>query len=143
MHPSSLSIGQNVRHPDYGVGVVKALTEHTADILFAEGRKTVAPASSGLTPAEPSANLSGLEKPLAALIREVVAATLQASGVERPDADPAGLAQRWQGGTLRLLPADLSLQPKDVELEVFFHKIVMMRNNLRTLEQKGYSVVFV
>lgn len=136
MLPSSLSIGQRVRHPQYGLGVVKAITEHSAEVLFDDGRKTVAPESSGLEPAEASAALSGLEKPLAVLVREIVAETLLGAGLERPDAEAEGLAQRWQGGTLRLLPADSSLQPKDVELEVFFHKIVMMRNNFRTLEQK-------
>lgn len=136
MHPSSLSIGQRVRHPEYGVGVVKAITEHTAEVLFDDGRKTVSPASSGLEPAEPNAALSGLDKPLAGLIREVVGETLRATGLERPDAGAEGLLVRWKGGTMRLLPADATLQSKDVELEVFFHKIVMMRNNLRTLEQK-------
>lgn len=136
MSPSSLSIGQSVRHPDYGVGVVKVLTEHTAEILFSDGRKTVAPATSGLVPAEATASVSALEKPLAVLIREIVAETLTATGFERPDAAVDGLGQRWHGGTLRLLPADATLASKDLEVEVFFHKIVMMRNNLRTLEQK-------
>jgi hypothetical protein len=41
-----------------------------------------------------------------------------------------------QRGTLIMQPAERSLQSKEVPLETFFHKTVMIRNNLRVLEQK-------
>ena len=47
-----------VRHPRYGLGTVKALTEHTADITFDDAPRTVDPAVSELTAAEPTANLT-------------------------------------------------------------------------------------
>ena len=45
------------------------------------------------------------------------------------------LGDRWQGGTIILKPKDLSLKPKEVPIDVFFHKIVMVRDRLRVLEQ--------
>ncbi len=44
-------------------------------------------------------------------------------------------AAKWRGGTLVLRPADSSLQEKTWPIETFFHKVVMLRNRLRTLEQ--------
>ena len=132
----NLHIGIKVLHPHYGVGVVKALTEHTADIAFDDKMRTIAPETSDLTVAEPVATLSELKIPLETLIRQTSQAVVDALGLEKPEAIVEGLATRWQRGALVMQSADTSLQPKEVPLETFFHKIVMIRNNLRVLEQK-------
>jgi hypothetical protein len=135
MNIDTLHIGMKVRHPQYGVGVVKSLTEQTAEIAFDDAQRTIASASSDLQPAEATATLSELEMPLANLIRDTAHAVVEALGLEQKDV-VEDLATRWQRGTLFMQPADSSLQPKEVPLETFFHKIVMIRNNLRVLEQK-------
>jgi hypothetical protein len=45
-------------------------------------------------------------------------------------------AEKWRGGTLVLRPGTPGLQEKSIPIETFFHKVVMLRNRLRTLEQQ-------
>lgn len=136
MKLSELHVGMSVVHPQYGSGVVKAISEHAAEVLFMDGRKPVEPVSSGLVPAEAQAQLAGLNVPLDQLIRQTVDAAIDRLGFEKPDAYVKELAPKWRGGKLVLHPHDPTLATKEIELEVFFHKIVMVRNNLRVLEQK-------
>ena len=67
---------------------------------------------------------SDLEKLLRRVIREEAGLT------------PVAPALRWRGGQLVLRPARASLQEKAWPIESFLHKIVMLRNRLRTLEQQ-------
>jgi hypothetical protein len=137
MKIESLRIGMKVSHPQYGSGVVKAISEAVAEIQFDDGSKrAVAPEASGVEPMEPQATVSGLAMPLNQFVNETVAAAIAQLGLGKPDAVVEQLGLRWHGGKVVLHPADAALQTKEVPLEVFFHKIVMVRNNLRVLEQK-------
>jgi len=136
MKIETLHVAMRVKHPQYGVGTVKAIGEHTAEIRFDEGLKTIAPESSGLQSAEPQVAITGLEQPLTVFIAETARAVVRELGIEKPDSTPTELAARWHKGRVVMHPADPALQVKEVPLDVFFHKIVMIRNNLRVLEQK-------
>jgi hypothetical protein len=62
------------------------------------------------------------------VLREVLSEELGLSRVE--------MGGRWQGGELILKPGKPGTQEKKVPLDAFFHKIVMIRDRLRVLEQK-------
>lgn len=55
---------------------------------------------------------------------------------EEAGVSPAPPAEKWRGGSLVLRPGNPELQEKSWPIETFFHKIVMVRNRLRTLEQQ-------
>lgn len=136
MKLESLQVGMRVRHPQYGLGTVKTISETTAEVQFNDGKRTVAPEASGLEPGEPQAAITGLEMPLSQLIQRTVATAIEGLGLEKPDAVVEELGIRWHRGKAVLHPADPTLQTKEVPLEVLFHKIVGIRNQLRVLEQK-------
>lgn len=138
MNIVELRPGLQVRHPELGLGDVKVLTEKTAEVLFNDGRKTLTVEQCAeLKPAEASAKLEGLAKPLRDLIAEVVEATVDKLDLKADDTEfTPQLAPRWVGGRVVLHPHDATLATKEIELEVFFRKIVMVRDNLRVLEQK-------
>jgi hypothetical protein len=131
-----MHLGMQVRHPELGTGTVKGISEHVADIRFDSGLRSLAPEQSDLEPAEALAEVTGLNVPLSVLVAETVRAMIKEMGLERDDSLVEQLAARWSKGTMILRPADSALQSKEVPLEAFFHKIVMMRNNFRVLEQK-------
>jgi hypothetical protein len=136
MKIEALHVGMRVRHPQYGVGVVKAIAEATADVQFDEGKRTVAPEASGLEPAEAQVAIRSLEVPLEQFVKSTTSAVLERMGYEPPETVVQQLGPRWHRGKMLLHPADAALQAKEIPLEVFFHKIVGLRNQLRVLEQK-------
>ena len=136
MKIQSLTIGQNVRHPQYGVGEVKGIQEKTAEIRFADETRTIDPVLGELSPAEPTVAISGLDIPLEQFVESSIETVIARLGYEKPDAVVSGLGHRWHRGKVVLHPSDPASQTKEVPIEVFFHKLVGVRNQLRVLEQK-------
>ncbi len=46
------------------------------------------------------------------------------------------LANKWEGGVIQLIPGKADLQGRELPINALFHKVVMIRDRLRTLEQK-------
>ena len=126
MRLESMFVGMKVRHPEYGPGTVKSVSEHFADIRFDAGLRTLSPEQCDLQPAEPLAEITALAVPLTTLIRETVSAMIKDLGLEQDDSIVEQLSARWQTGLMVLRPGDPSLQAKEVPLQVFFHKIVIL-----------------
>jgi hypothetical protein len=136
MKIQNLTIGMSVRHPQYGIGTVKQISEQTAEIRFSDTLRTVDPDLGGLLPAEPGMAVTGLEQPLGQFVESTIEKIVERLGLEKPDATAVELGPRWQKGKIVLHPSDPTLQTKEVPLEILFHKIVGIRNQLRVLEQK-------
>ena len=136
MKIQSLTVGLRVKHPQYGIGTVKAVSEHLAEIRFEDALRSIDPELGEVAPAEPSLSVSGLEVSLRQFVETTIERTIERLGLEKPDAVSDQLGARWHKGKAVLHPSDPTLQTKEIPLEVFFHKVVGIRNQLRVLEQK-------
>ena len=127
-----LGIGSRVKHPAFGDGAVLRLHVAAYEVCFMQfGIKMVPKDYTNwqvveATPAEETVSFTEAEQGLARVLRSWLGFN--------PDVVPMG--DRWNKGTLIMKPSDGSLAPKEVPIETFFHKIVMMRDRLRVLEQQ-------
>ncbi|MFN0016373.1 MAG: hypothetical protein ACKVU2_17670 [Saprospiraceae bacterium] len=125
-----LGIGSRVKHPAYGDGVIVRLHVAAYEVCFIQfGLKMVGKDYSAwqvveAVPVEESVSFTEAEEALARILRSWASMSLEV----------VPLGDRWMRGKM-VLQAD-GVQPKEVPIDTFFHKIVMMRDRLRVLEQQ-------
>lgn len=136
MNTPILTVGMKITHPNHGEGIVEKVSGNSADIRFGNILRTIDPRLADISVPEPTVKIGETEIPLKQFVEGIVQSVVDRLDVEKADATVSELGPRWQKGKLVLHPADPALQTKEVPLEVFFHKIVGIRNQLRVLEQK-------
>lgn len=126
-----LGVGSRVKHPAYGDGVVTRLHPVAYEVAFIlYGLKNVGKDYDqweiiDRIETTESVTYTEAEKSLMKILR---------NWSDISEVVPIG--DKWKGGTLIMKPMDPSLKPKDLPIDTFFHKIVMLRDRVRVLEQK-------
>jgi hypothetical protein len=127
-----LGIGSRVKHPAFGDGVIVRLHVAAYEVCFVQfGLKMVGKDYDSWQvvehiPTEEAVTFTEAEKSMMRILRSWAGTSLEV----------APLGDRWTGGKMVLTPGNTDVKPKEVPIEVFFHKIVMMRDRLRVLEQQ-------
>lgn len=129
---TDLTVGTRVEHPRYGEGIISKNNLTAYEIFFERGGK--------IEITKRNTDLSVLHKnedaPKTGLsisdLEKVITYVLDKYGALN---EVVELGEKWMGGTMLLQPANPDLKPKEIPVEAFFHKIVMLRDRLRVLEQ--------
>ncbi len=132
MDQLKLGIGTRLQHTVHGPGVITGVRLATYLITFINtGTKEIDKADDKLEeiiPENVSAEIetsSDVEKSLAKILR-----------MWSDVSEIVPLGDKWQGGVMLLQSADKTLKPKEIPIDIFFHKIVMLRDRVRVMEQQ-------
>ncbi|MEP7250883.1 MAG: hypothetical protein ABI683_00845 [Ginsengibacter sp.] len=132
MEQLTLGIGTRLQHMQYGPGVIVGVRFATYIISFITyGIKEI------------DKNDPKLEEIIAEnvtveveTVSDVEKSLLKILRLWSDASEIVPLGDRWKGGTMLLQPADKTQKPKEIPIDVFFHKIVMLRDRLRVMEQQ-------
>jgi hypothetical protein len=129
-----LSVGTRIDHPKYGEGIISKNTQLVYKVIFIRGgeiefikskfQADVIEENDGREEKIPKLNVREFEKLLKSILDSY-------NGLECK----VELGRKWEGGTMLLQPGNPELKPREIPVETFFHKIVMVRDRLRVLEQ--------
>lgn len=131
MDQTTLGIGTRLQHAKFGPGVIVGVRYATYLISFINhGIKEVEKNDTGLEEIIPENVNVELETS-----SEIESSLLRILKLWGGLTEVVSLGDRWLGGNMLLQPADKTLKPKEIPIDNFFHKIVMLRDRLRVLEQ--------
>lgn len=131
MEQTTLGIGTRLQHTLHGPGVIIGVKYATYLISFINtGIKEIDKTDMQLDEIIPE-NVSAEVETVSETEKSLLKILRMWGGLT----ENVALGDRWLGGKMVLQPADPSLKPKDIPIEDFFHKIVMLRDRLRVLEQ--------
>jgi hypothetical protein len=132
MDQMQLGIGTRLQHTQHGPGVIVGVRYATYLISFINvGVKEIDKADTHLEEIIPENVSAEIETH-----SEIEASLLKILKTWGGFIETVPLGDRWQHGMMILQPADKSLKPKEIPVEDFFHKIVMLRDRLRVMEQQ-------
>jgi hypothetical protein len=132
MENSFLGIGSRVKHPDFGIGVIIQNASEDYQIIFVEhGWRKISRQFEGLEvieAMEPDQDIVSLE----AVERIIIKLLRKFSDIQ----ETVEVGEKWVGGKIILAPGKDDLSSKEIPIDAFFHKIVMVRDRLRVMEQR-------
>ena len=126
-----LGIGSRINHAEYGKGVITNVSSKEYWVTFIDGGLETIAINSEFEVIEAAENevdtisLYDVEQSLLSILKKW-------NGL----GEPVAIGDKWKGGNMKLVPGQAGLAHKDVPIDVFFHKIVMLRDRLRVMEQK-------
>jgi len=126
-----LGIGSRILHSEYGKGVVTNISSKQYWVTFIE---------SGLETIEMDAEFEVIEA-VDGEVDTVSFFDVESSLVEilqkwSDVSQRVAIADKWKGGNLILEPGEAGMSTKEIPIDTFFHKIVMVRDRIRVMEQK-------
>lgn len=126
-----LNIGSRIEHPEFGFGVITNVDSKNYWVVFQKnGLETIAINSDFEV-------IDAIEEELDVISFYEVESSLRKLLKQYSDiSEIVNIADKWRGGKLILEPGDTNLSSKEIPIDTFFHKIVMVRDRVRVMEQK-------
>ena len=134
MMEKELTVGTRVSHEKYGEGIISKNNTMTYKVIFVRGGEIefskigakfeVVEENPQEDDGTPKINVKEIEMMLKYVLDRF-------NGLHYK----VDLGKKWDNGVMILQPGNKDLKPKEIPIDTFFHKIVMLRDRLRVLEQ--------